>query len=58
MELVVLCYHFRYEVAVIVDDRHFLCALVIQFAGIVVCEHEVLIDEFPVDKAFDVLFYF
>ena len=44
-ELVVVRNHLRHEVAVVVDDRHLLCASVIQLASIVVCEHEVIMNE-------------
>ena len=58
MELVVFGYHLRHQMAVVVDDRHFFGALMIKFAGIFVGQHEVVIDEFPVNKAFNVLFHF
>ena len=48
-ELIVVSYHLRHKVAVIVDDRHLLCALVIELASIIIGEHEVVIDKrFPV----------
>ena len=58
VELVVFRYHFRYEMAVIVDDRHLFGAFVIQLPGIVVGEHEIIVDELPVHQPLDVLFYF
>ena len=45
LELVVVCDHFRYEMAVVVDDRHLLCTLMIKFAGEFICKHEIVVDE-------------
>ena len=45
LELVVIRDHLWNEVAVVVDDRHLFCALMIQLAGVIVGQHEVVIDE-------------
>ena len=44
-ELVIVGDHLRHQVAVIVDDRHPLGALVIQFAGGFALQHKVLVDK-------------
>ena len=48
LEPVVLRYLPRHEMAVIVDNGHFLRALVIKLPRITVREHEIIIDELPV----------
>ena len=54
LELVVVGNHLWDEVAVVVDDRHVLCALMIKLASIVICEHEVFVDErFVLDHSVD-----
>ena len=45
LELMVACNHFRDKVAVIVDDRHLLRTLVIKFAGEIIREHEIVVNE-------------
>ena len=57
LESVVLGNHFRDKMAVIVDDRHLFSAFMIKFACIAVRQHEILMDEFPVEHAVDFFFY-
>ena len=45
LELIVVSYHLRIEVAVVVYDRHMLSTFVIEFAGIFIRQHEVIVDE-------------
>ena len=45
LELMVICNHLWHEVAVVVDDRHLLCTLVIELTREVVGEHKVFVDE-------------
>ena len=44
-ELIVVRNHLRNQVTVVVDDRHLFCALMVEFAGEIICEHEIVIDE-------------
>ena len=44
-ELDILGYLLGYKMAVIVDDGHFLCMLVIQHLRGIIGEHEIVVDE-------------
>ena len=45
LELIIVSDHLRNQMAVIVNDRHFLSTFVVQLTGIIICEHEIVIDE-------------
>ena len=44
-ELVIVGYHLRYQVAVVVDDGHSLSTLMVQLAGGIGLKHEIFVDK-------------
>ena len=44
-ELIVVGYHLRHKMAVLVDDRHIFCTFMVKLTGVVVGEHEVVVNK-------------
>ena len=53
-KLIVVCYHLRYKMAVIVYDRLILRTLMIKLTRIIVGEHEVVVDKGHIPRVFNI----